>query len=265
MKPKLTFKIYAPQELNHASYVQTGLFELEKEGFLSTKVVLSFKKCLGSISLKNAVLETTKAPHPKTSFYELTDHTTNKTIHFATDLYDASDSFSEYALTHCDFVFKRNYESKYISQLPNEYQKRLHPLGWTFKVQTSNSTGKNKKRVSFFITNLLINTKVDKNVFKRIYSSFSKLLIQCNNFKNTPDLTVYEKQPEAPVNDFIVFQTRCFAHENDQELKQLHQQRYRIILLLRKQFPQLFKGGFIPSTLVNQNYKEAVTNLQTDP
>jgi hypothetical protein len=265
MKSKYTVKIYAPQELNHASYVQTGLFELENEGFLSTKVMMSFKKRLGTISLKNAFLETNKAPHPKTSFYELTDLATNKTIHFATDLYDAADSFSEYALAHCDYVFKRNYESKYISQLPKKCQQKLHPLGWSFGVHSSFKKNDLKLFCSLMATNALLNLKPDRHFFTRILKTYRQQKKHWNFINTTRTLERFEEKPMPPANDFIVFQTRCFAHENTPELKQLHQQRYQIILLLRKQFPQLFKGGFIPSALVNQHYTDAVTNLQTDP
>src|SRR5690606_8698998 len=265
MNPQFTVNIYTPQELNHSSYVQTGLFELEKEGFLKANVVLSFKKRLGTIHIKNTIIENVNTSHPKTSFYELINHPNGKKIRFATDLYDASYSFSKYALEYCDFVFKRNYESKYIAQLNDSYQKKIHPLGWSFKVQSSFSKGSYKKLLSFVFTNLILNCKFDRYFFKRLFSTFLKLIKEWNNFKTTPILDVYNEQPTSPEKDYIVFQTRCFAHENEPELKQLHQQRYRIILLLKHHFPKLFKGGFITSELVNEKYKDALSNLKTDP
>ena len=112
-------KIYTPQELNHSSYIQTGLFELEQESFLNTQVVLSFSKRLGTIKVINNSISETKQPHPKTSFYELVDTDTGNKISFATDLYDASNSFSKYALEKCHYVFKRNYEKKKYIQRNN--------------------------------------------------------------------------------------------------------------------------------------------------
>lgn len=265
MKPQFTVRIYTPQELNHSSYVQTGLFELEKYGFLKTEVLLSFKKRLGTILIKNSVVENTNTPHPKTSFYELINHQNGKKVRFATDLYDASYSFSKYALDHCDVVFKRNYESKYISQLPEAYQKKLHPLGWSFGVHSKHKKSSFKFYSGLLVTNVLLNLKADRYFFSRILKTIQQQKRHWKFINTTRNLQSFDTQPTSPENDYIVFQTRCFAHENEPELKQLHQQRYRIIRLLQHHFPKLFKGGFIASALVNEKYKDAVTNLKTDP
>lgn len=265
MKPQFTVRIYTPQELNHSSYVQTGLFELENDGFLQTKVVLSFKKRLGTIHIKNSIVDHTNNPHPKTSFYELINHQNGKNIRFATDLYDASYSFSKYALDHCDVVFKRNYESKYVTQLPNAYQEKLHPLGWSFGVHSTHKKSSVKFYSGLLLSNVLLNLKGDRHFFNRIIRAIQQQKKHWKFINTTRKLQSFDTQPTPPENDYIVFQTRCFAHENEPELKQLHLQRYRIIRLLQHHFPQLFKGGFINSTLVNEHYKDAVTNLKTDP
>lgn len=265
MKPKFTVHIYTPQELNHSSYVQTGLFELENDGYLKTKVVLSFKKRLGTIHIKNSGVEYINSPHPKTSFYKLINHQNGKTIHFATDLYDASHSFSKYALDHCDVVFKRNYESKYISQLPEAYQKKLLPLGWSFGVHSKHKKSSLKFYSGLLVTNVLLNLKADRHFFSRVLKNIQQQKRHWKFINTTRNLQSFDTQPTSPENDYIVFQTRCFAHENEPQLKHLHQQRYRIIKLLKHHFPKLFKGGFISSTLVNEHYKDAVTNLKTDP
>src|SRR5690606_13026535 len=159
MKPQITVNIYSPQELNHSSYVQTGLFELENDGFLKTNVVLSFKKRLGTIHIKDTIEESPKTPHPKTSFYELINHENGQRIRFATDLYDASHSFSKYALEHCDFVFKRNYERSYISQLPTQYQQKLYPMGWTFGVHSEFMKSSVTFYIGLMVGNLCLNLK----------------------------------------------------------------------------------------------------------
>ena len=121
--------IYTPQELNHASYIHTGLFELEAAGEIAVEVRLNLNKRLGRYAIQDGELSTNTKPHPKTSFYELIDTTTGKKISFATDLYDFADQFSKEALEQCDFVFKRSYERKYIQKLPENLQQKIHPLG----------------------------------------------------------------------------------------------------------------------------------------
>src|SRR5690606_11973073 len=113
--------------------------------------------------------------------------------------------------------------------------------------------------------NARLNLKGDRHFFNRILETFQKQKKHWKFINTTRKLQSFETQPTPPEKDYIVFQTRCFAHENEPELKQLHQQRYRIILLLKQHFPKLFKGGFITSALVNEKYKDAVANLKTDP
>ena len=256
--------IYTPQELNHSSYIQTGLFELEKEGFLSTKVKLSLSKRLGTIKVGNNNFFETNEPHPKTSFYELEDTNNGKKIKFATDLYDASHSFSTYALEHCDFVFKRNYEAKKIEKLPNEFQKKIFPLGLTFKVKPDTNNGSFKLFLGLLLTNVIISIKIDRHLLRRVFRSIKKQFYHWTNFKKSSNLTNYSENTVDTQNT-ILFQTRCFVNEDSQDVKEIHQQRYNIIKLLREKFPQNFVGGFIPSKVVNEKYKKAITNLPTDP
>lgn len=257
-------KIYTPQELNHSSYIQTGLFELERDSFLKTKVTLSFSKRFGVIKVLNSSVETYHQPHPKTSFYQLIDTETGKKINFATDLYDASNSFSKYALDHCDYVFKRNYNKKEVSQLEPFYQNKIVPLGLTFRVQSSNKKQEYKFFIGLLLSGLRIGFKIDKSFFSRLKKIYTKQIKHWKSAKTSRNIKEFE-QNESSKGDFILFQTRCFFHENEQTVKEIHTTRYQIILLLREKFPSLFKGGFIPSTLVNQKYADAITNLKTDP
>uniref|UniRef100_UPI003A90F568 hypothetical protein n=1 Tax=Bizionia paragorgiae TaxID=283786 RepID=UPI003A90F568 len=91
-----TVIIHTPQELNHSSYIQTGLFELEKMGLVHVKVQLYLKKNKGTLTVdKHGYITKTSRPHPKTSFYTLIDSSSNTKISFATDLYDFAEHFSE--------------------------------------------------------------------------------------------------------------------------------------------------------------------------
>lgn len=254
--------LYTPQELNHSSYVQTGLFELENEGFVTTNVKLSLKKRLGTIKIEGDETIITNQPHPKTSFYKLEDK--NNTIDFAIDLYDASNSFSLYALKNCDYIFKRNYEKKYVEKLPKEYQDKIYPLGLTFGVHSNHKKSWYKFYIGLIFSNLLVEAKFDRFFFKRIKKSIEKQLAHWKFINTSRNINSFDSF-NNPNENIILFQTRCFLREDNKDLKEIHEDRYEIIKLLRKEFPQNFKGGFITSKIVNEKYSDAITNLKVDP
>jgi hypothetical protein len=260
----IIINIFTPQELNHSSYIQTGLFELEGQGFLKTRVITSVAKRLGTIKINGITLEETNQPHPKTSFYQLTDTKSGKKIHFATDLYDASHSFSKYALEHCDYVFKRNFETGQVSRLPLAYQQKIVPLGLTFGTHSKHKKGSWKFFAALLITNLRIDAKPDRLVISRILNSLKKQLQHWRFVKTTRCIEDFEKYEAFEKND-ILFQTRCFLSEEQEDVRLIHQQRFRIIQLLRNNFKANFKGGIIPSEMANKKYKEALTDLPADP
>jgi len=262
---QILINIFTPQELNHSSYIQTGLFELEKESFLKTKVKLSFSKRLGTIRIEEKKITETQQPHPKTSFYQLIDTKSGKTINFATDLYDASTSFSKYALEHCDYVFKRNFEAKHIEVLPIEYQKKIVSLGLTFGCHSASKKAWHKFFIGFVLTNIRLNLKFDSYFVTRLKKKL-KLVDSHWKFINTSRLIEsFEVKSAIENNQDILFQTRCFASEEQKDVQEIHLQRYRIIQSLRERFGNQFKGGFIPSEVAQSKYPKALTNLPTDP
>lgn len=258
-------KIYTPQELNHSSYIQTGLFELEKESYLKTNVVLSFAKRLGTIRVADSGLEKTNQPHPKTSFYQLIDATSGRKVNFATDLYDASNSFSKYALENCDYVFKRNFESKYIALLPKEMQQKIYPLGLTFGCHSKYKKDWNTFYIGFWVTNVILNIKIDSYFFQRLKRGVTFIKSHwkfINTSRFIPDFESYKAIDES---EKILFQTRCFQAENQEDVAEIHSQRHHIIITLRQKFPTQFIGGFIPSAMALQNYPETISNLSAEP
>jgi hypothetical protein len=256
--------IFTPQELNHSSYIQTGLFELEKEGFLTTKVQFSLSKRPGTVRVVNDVVTATKELHPKTSFYELEDTISGKKIKFATDLYDASFSFSAYALEHCDYVFKRNFEKKFIENLPLKYQEKIMPLGLTFGCHSPQKKQWYKFLVSFVLNVLLINFKIDSFFLKRYKREFTYIKNHLKHINTTRSIMNFEVYDVSKLSNEILFQTRCFASEKSDDVKGIHLQRYKIIKLLRDKFPNEFKGGIIPSKISTANYGDALSDLSSD-
>lgn len=259
-------KIFTPQELNHSSYIQTGLFELESEQWINTRVILSLTARRGLLKIENGKLTETNQPHPKTSFYELVDTHTSKRIRFATDLYDASFSFSKFALEHCDYIFKRNFERANIDKLPSAYSGKIKPFGLSFVVLSECRKGRFQLFLSLFLNNLLISVKPDRNFFKRLYNSVKEQTAHWKFISKARLLGEFQKYTQTEeYNNKILFQTRCFPHETAEDTLLIHRQRQRIIHELRKEFGSTFIGGIIPSPLALQNYGDAISNLPSDP
>ncbi len=265
MKPACTVIIHTPQELNHSSYIQTGLFELEKMGLVHVKVQLYLKKNKGTLTVdKHGYITKTSRPHPKTSFYTLIDSSSNKKINFATDLYDFAEHFSQAALSNCNFYFKRNFESNYVKSIQGNSMAKIYKLGVTFGNHSEYKHDTYKFFLGLFLSNLKLNLKRDRYFFKRIFKTY-KIQKKHWKFINTSrNISRFENFEKASENS-IMFQTRCFLHENDKDVMQIHQQRYHLIKLLRRNFPDRFFGGFIPSKIAIEKYSDALTNVPTAP
>lgn len=265
MKSPYTVIIHTPQELNHSSYVQTGLFELAHAGLINVKVKLSLKKNSGTFSVDtNGNVLDENRPFPKASYYTLIDSTTNKKIFFATDLYDSAVKFSKTGLEHCDFYFKRNFEARYIDIIKDRANAKLYNLGMTFGTHSEFKHSRLKFLFGLYTSNLLLNFKKDRDILNRLLKTIRAQKRHWEFINTTRNISRFEAFNED-TNNTILFQTRTFLHENDLDVKQIHQQRYRIIKLLRKEFPNRFLGGFVPSKISEELYGDALTNVPTAP
>lgn len=265
MKPSYTVIIHTPQELNHSSYIQTGLFELERMGLIKVKVQLDIQKNKGALTVGElGNITKTSRSNPKTSFYTLVDSSTDKKIRFATDLYDFAEHFSEAALNNCNFYFKRNFVSCYVNPIQENARAKIFKLGITFGTHSEYKHNGFKFFLGLFLTNLRLNLKRDRYLFKRIFKSYKAQKKHWRFIKTSRSIIRFETFAEATENT-IMFQTRCFLHENDADVKQIHQQRYKLIKLLRNHFPDKFLGGFVPSKIANHKYNDALTNIPTAP
>jgi|GEM_PF-1355755 len=262
----ITVIIHTPQELNHSSYMQTGLFELAHAGLINVEVKISIRKNRGAFSIdKNGNVLVDNRAFPKASYYKLIDSSTHKKISFATDLYDNASDFSKYALEHCDFYFKRNYESFSAEIINKKYFNKVMPLGLTFRVETSLLTSRKKIEWGVLGSNLRLNFKLDRRLLNRLKDHFDKASRHIHDSRDNRDIKRFEDYERTLTDNTILFQTRCFLHEKDKDVKQIHQQRYRLIKLLRREFPQRFLGGFMSSKIVNELYSDALTNVPSAP
>ncbi len=265
MEPNITVIVHTPQELNHSSYIQTGLFELERMGLLKIKVQLDIQKNRGTLTVdEHGNITKTSQPGPKTSFYTLVDGSTDKKIRFATDLYDSAEHFSAVALNNCDFYFKRNFVSRYVGPIQENTRAKILKLGITFGTHSEYKHDGFKFWLGLFLTNLRLNLKTDRYLLKRIVKTYMAQKRHWGFINTSRSIARFETFEKATENT-ILFQTRCFLHENDADVRQIHQQRHHLIKLLRHHFPDNFLGGFVPSKIAKEKYNDALTNVPAAP
>jgi len=263
--PKYTVIIYTPQELNHSSFIQTGLFELEKLGYINVKIKLDTNKSLGRFVVEeNNIKEELNQAFPKVSYYKLINNETKRALIFATDLYDFSNEFSLAAKNNCDYVFKRNFESSFVNKLPKKYQEKIAPLGLTFGVHSEFK----RKGWLFFIglllSNLKVNYKFDRTLFKRISNTLKRQIKHWDFVQTSRKISRFSSSQKA-TKKTVFFQTRCFLYDTDEDVVNIHEQRYHIIKLLKKTFPSYFLGGFIASRIATKKYSDALSNVPSAP
>jgi hypothetical protein len=265
MNPLYTVVIYTPQELNHSSYMQTGLYELEALGVINVRVKLSTAKHQGRLVVsEEGTIKYTEQAFPKTSYYKLIDHNTKRSLFFAADLYDFANQFSTTALEECEYYFKRSFNSAYVDILPNVQQRKIHKLGMTFGIHSTYKKNSCLFFTGLMISNLLVQFKFDRRILSRLYKTY-KAQLRHWRFTRTSRLISRFESFEPVEGSSILFQTRCFLYENNPDLKAIHQQRYDIIKLLRKQFPENFNGGFVPSKVALENYGDAISTIPSEP
>lgn len=259
---KVKLHIFTPKELNHSSYPRTGFFELESMGVLNVAIRCHCKRNEGTLLYENNEWQETPEIQTKTSFYEvlLPD---NRVISFALDLFDFDSRFSMPALNTCDFVFKRNFNSELVESLPQKFRSKVFPLGLTFGVKSSFSRGKKRLCLGLYCHGLKKDVKFDRFLFRRIKKSIIKSSNHWRFIKTTRMLDQFDHY-QTSEKQTILFQTRCFE-EKTQDTKEIHEQRYHLILALRKNFPDTFLGGFVPSDVSKKRFGDALTNVPTEP
>lgn len=264
MKSFLEVIIYTPQEHNQSSYFHTGLFELEQKGILKCRIVLDTAEKRGTLSTIDGTSIRSNHPQPKTSYYKLIDNKKNKEINFAVDAYDIAHFFSEYALKKCDFVFKRNYEKKYICPLEKSYQHKLKPLGLSFGSLSRHRHDRFKLLSGLLISNLRLHLKIDRYLFSKFFSIIRKKLDHWYFVQNARLIDSFQSF-SVDTELTVIFQTRCFARSEEPDVQEIHSQRADLIRILRKRLGKQFIGGFIPDEVSKKYYTDCLTNMSTDP
>lgn len=260
----ITVIIHTSQELSQASYMHAGLYELQRIGLLDVKTKLCTAQRRGrlEVAANNDIIETNH-PFPKASYYTIVFKEGSKQITLAADLYDHAECFSKYALEHCDYYFKRSYNSDLIHNLPLLYQNKIHALGLSFWVKSYNYKYGNVWFWGLLLSQINLRLKPDRLFFKRLTGAYTWSLKHWRFIKTTRSIEVFEDYKKA-IENTILFQTRCFEEKNNDVLA-IHEQRYHLIKLLKEHFPNHFKGGFVPSGISKEKYVDALTNIPAEP
>jgi len=255
--------IHSPAELNHSSYVHTGLFELEERALITCNIKISIKKDRGCIEVKDGKCNEINIPQPKTSYYELIDDINSKRIKFVTDLYDNASKFSKVALDTCDYIFKRNYQEKYVECLPEQYKSRIFPLGLTFGCSSRFRHSDLQIYIGNLIHQLQNSIKLDRMIISRMLYVIRVFRRNYKDLSANLDINDYNSYSLGTENR-VIFQTRCFQDDSQEDVKNIHLQRNEIITELKNALGEKFYGGFIPSSLVNTNYRKNISDIDPD-
>jgi hypothetical protein len=256
-------RIDSPQEFSQSSFIITGIRQYCKLHQLEYQFKFTLKPKLGRLITSNSDFNSfPKSPFPKLLYIDV-HLISGGTITIGFDLYDLANQFSLNALKNCDVVFKRNFESRYINNLPKDYQEKIRPLGLTFRVYDTLDIPE-KVYLSSLAQNSLANLKRDRSVFSRLFTMRKKLKEQVKSIKGQRLIENYESYEKGTENS-ILFQTRVFPNEYSKDTQHIHSDRYRLIKLLKKEFPNHFKGGFIASRLAKERYSDALTNVPSEP
>lgn len=255
--------LHTPNELHQSSYARTGLYELEALGRLRTAVRFNCSIYRGTLEFsEQSNWMFNSKMQSKTSLYEFKEEG-KSTIKFAIDLYDFENQISTYALDNCDFVFKRNYRSELVKKLPNKYRTKVVPLGLSFRVVSTHE----KNQWVYYSGMLCQNIRGviwDRRFLVRLYAAIKRTNSHWGVSKKNRILETFDEYPVFQMGKTVLFQTRCFEEKND-DIREIHKQRFEVIMALKRNFPETFRGGFVPSPLVKERYSEAITNVPTAP
>lgn len=243
--------------------MQTGLEEIAFDHSLEVAIKLDCLAKRGTIKVVGEDVMFTNKAQPKTSYYELKHPTSHKKIRFACDLYDLENEFSLVAMEKCDYVFKRNYRTSIVKKLESKYSNKLVPLGLTFRVKSKRHKRGVLLFIGLFCQNLKLVWKYDRLFFIRLSNELSK---QWKHWQLDYSNRLLERFVEykSVINNKILFQTRTFD-ENQEDVLAIHNQRYHLIKLLQTTFPDYFNGGFIPRGVALTKYKDALSNVPSEP
>ncbi len=189
------------------------------------------------------------------------DHKHNQTLLAVVNdvkiIYDVRDDYNipeEYFNFDFDFYFKRGCSRNYFPKLKNS--NRVFPLGFNYLVTSDNNFGLELKYIIKFPGMLKF---LLKHTFVSTWMNDFKWEV-CN-YNNIESVPLYLSNPK------ILFLTRTWdpdeiprSEEKKEEMRYINDTRAKCIQLCRKEFGDIFIGGFANSRYSLKNYKDFCIN-----
>lgn len=258
-------KWFVPLELSHSSYIYTSLLEFSRKNRLPFSISNVNLNKRGKLLLDAKLnLNKNTAWYTKVNYVKII-YKNKKSQLIAFDLSDSPTEFPEYAFHKADVIFKRSYVDNYVNKLPEEYQKKIKPMGLPFMVRPNDISSKNKLKVLFFFFRIIQFLKFDRSLFKRLNSGLVNSVSHWNGFYKSRRLADFLKADSLEKSANIFYQKRLFPHENEEDVKNVHRQRIHIIRLLKNEFPDHFIGGLKNDPPLTDNYTDCISSIDGDP
>lgn len=258
-----SIKWFVPLELNHSSYVYTSLVEYSKVNKCNLEVSYKNLNKKGKISVEYENLEYSSHWYTKVTYVEIQNNDLKK-IRIAFDLNDSPYEFSTYSLENCDIVFKRSYIEKFIVCLPEKYKEKIRPMGLPFMVRPDEFLFKNKIVLLFLLFRSRQLVKFDRLILNRFKYLISDTYKRCEIILKTRRVSDFNVLKTMNLSNNIFFQKRLFPNEFDEDTKEVHKQRVRLIRLLKSEFSKYFIGGLKNAPPMTDKYEDCISEIDGD-
>ena len=260
-KPKYKVIIFLTEDIRHTSYVVKGLLDLEKTGFISLDFRSMPMLFNNRIKIQNSRFIRTIKGYPWCPELVITSIKKKTKKRVGIDLQDWDNYFSHHSFQNCSIVFKRALTEKNKLFLEKEKPNFVKPFGPNFYLTVTDKRYlKNIKisKIKQTIAKVISNPSKIPNKIKEKFIETSK------NIRGNGSRIVSENAFRYPPNKrYIFFQVQYYDWKNKHS-KSINDYRASIIRTLKNSFKEQFYGGMWFVHDVHQDYKDCVTNVDTN-
>lgn len=224
----------------HLQQLYTGLWMLHQAGVIE----------LTQRTRKENVRYAAGGAHLKDAGHAHMDVEINNELRLHFDTHDSME-IARGELESCDIYLKRSYLPAYVDQLPATQARKVLPLGLNYRV-LPNTIDLLALRRSVLV----------RGSFRRRASVIGQAVDIYDLFGFRPRLRQMESVPELKATPRVLFLVAAYdpfddperAPDKVEERIQMNETRAQCIRLLRKEFGELFFGGFVDNHLVRKHY-----------
>lgn len=228
MPPRVVVFVSPDHDLYHTSLFLTGLCALDSRGALNVRYVWprGDDRWLGGDPI--VVCFDIEGPVPR---------------RVAVDLRDG-EGLSRPIIDRVDIYLKRAFYRPELAGLPEALAAKVQPFGLNFGCRSAASTRRLLRAIGWPIA-------------LRGRPGLGRL----RQYLSTPSIAAFEQQPDAVVEQKVMFQTRLWTSDEvpPDEVEPLNTDRVEMVRALRRAFGERFVGGLVPTPLAVSQYPDAVT------